>query len=163
MKLEIKKLHEDAIIPEYKTSGSAGFDFHAIAVPDDESTFNVSESSQDGKIQARAIRIEPGERFLVKTGLAVAVPEGFELQVRPRSGLAIKSGISVVNSPGTVDSDYRNEVGVILINHGSETFNIENGDRIAQGVIAKVEQVEFDEVEELDSTERKGGFGSTGI
>ena len=159
MKLEIKKLHEDAVIPAYQSAGAAGFDVHACFDDDAE----LLEHPYDGSKQYKGIRIGKGHRALIKTGLSVAVPEGYELQVRPRSGLAIKDGISIVNSPGTVDSDYRNEVGVILINHGELTFTVFQGDRIAQCVINKVEQVEFLEVDELNETDRKGGFGSTGI
>lgn len=140
MKLKIKKLHKDAIIPKYQTKGAAGFDLHAI----------------EGGI------LGAGCRTLIKTGLAVEVPEGYELQVRPRSGLALNNGISVVNSPGTVDCDFRGEVGVILINHGVEFFQWKPGDRIAQAVIAKVEHADIEVVETLSETERgEGGFGST--
>ena len=105
-----------------------------------------------------------GLRALVKTGLFLEIPVGFECQVRPRSGLALKKGISVLNSPGTIDADYRGEVGVILINMSNETFVVENGERIAQLVFAKVEQAQWEEVSELSSTERgAGGFGSTGV
>lgn len=139
--IKIKKLHENAIIPSYQTSEAAGFDLHSI----DE------------------LIIKAGERALVKTGFAIALPSGYELQVRPRSGLALKNGITVLNSPGTVDSDYRGEIMVILINHSNEDFAIKQGDRIAQGVVQAVLQARFEEVVELDNTERgSGGFGSTG-
>ncbi len=141
MRVKIKKLHEDAIIPSYQSDEAAGFDFHSI----------------ENK------RLEVGERALIKTGLSVALPSGSELQIRPRSGLAFKHGITVLNSPGTVDSDYRGEVMVLLINHGSEPFEIKVGERIAQGVVAHVTQAIFEEVDTLDSTARgSGGFGSTG-
>ena|ERR1700676_1508124 len=154
MKLQIKKLNPDAVIPKYGTIGASGFDL--VAVED--------------------VTIEPGETKLVKTGLAVAVPSGFELQVRPRSGLSLKTGLRVANSPGTVDSDYRGEVAVIMTNTSSETggeqtflralsstITINKGDRIAQGVICPVVQVEFDVVDILDDTVRgSGGYGSTG-
>jgi dUTP pyrophosphatase len=105
----------------------------------------------------------PGERKLIKTGLFLEIPEGYEAQVRPRSGLALKNGITVLNSPGTIDADYRGEIGVILINHSSEIFEINSGDRIAQLVFAKVEQAVWYETESLNETERgEGGFGSTG-
>lgn len=142
MQIKIKKLHQDAKIPAYQSSGSAGFDFCSI----EKKT------------------IKAGEWELVKTGLAFEIENGYELQVRPRSGLALKNGISVLNSPGTIDSDYRGEICVILINHSKNDFSIEIGDRIAQGVVAKVEQVGFVEVEELSQTQRgEGGFGSSGI
>ena len=102
-------------------------------------------------------------RVLVPTGMFVAIPEGYEIQVRPRSGLALKKGITVLNTPGTVDADYRNEIGVILFNTSDEDFPIETGDRIAQIVLNKVEQINWIEVDELEDTDRKGGFGSTNI
>lgn len=133
--------------PEYATEGAAGFDFRA----------NLTES----------IYLNPGESVMVPTGLYFELPSHLELQVRPRSGLAAKHGITVLNSPGTVDSDYRGEVKVILINHGKKTFVIENGERIAQGVLANVVGkmlVNFDKVDSLNDSERgNGGFGSTGI
>jgi dUTP pyrophosphatase len=112
---------------------------------------------------AEGVVIAPGARHAVATGLAVAVPQGYEIQVRPRSGLALKHGITVPNTPGTIDSDYRGELKVILINLGGEPFTIARGDRVAQLVLAPVVQAAWDEVEELDATERgAGGFGSTG-
>ncbi len=109
------------------------------------------------------VTIEPGEIRLIPTGIQVAIPVGFEGQIRPRSGLALKHGLSIVNSPGTVDSDYRGEVGVILINQGEKSFSIRRGDRIAQLVISPVVQAELEPVEELENTSRdQGGFGHTG-
>lgn len=142
MKLKIKKLNQDAQIPKYATPGSAGFDLAAIEY----------------------IEVPPGETRLVKTGLAVAVPPGYELQVRPRSGTSLKTGLRVANAPGTVDSDYRGEVCVIMTNTSdSQTYYIVQGERIAQGVICPVFQVEFEETEVLDDTQRgSNGFGSTG-
>jgi dUTP pyrophosphatase len=114
-------------------------------------------------VSAEDVVIAPGARHAVATGLAVAIPEGFEIQVRPRSGLALKHGITVPNTPGTIDSDYRGELKVILINLGAEPFTIARGDRVAQLVLAPVVQAAWDEVAELDATERgAGGFGSTG-
>ena len=108
--------------------------------------------------------VKSGERKLIPTGLSIAVPEGYEAQVRPRSGLALKSGISVLNTPGTIDADYRGEVGVIIVNHGEEDFHIKRGDRIAQMIINEVIKVELEEVEELpDSKRAEGGFGHTGV
>ena len=131
-------------LPKYETIASAGMDLRA----------NLSES----------ITLKPLERTLVKTGLFMELPVGYEAQVRPRSGLALKKGITVLNSPGTIDADYRGEIGVILINLSNEDFVIENGERIAQLVIAKYEQAEFIEVNELSETSRgTGGFGSTGV
>jgi len=132
-------------LPAYETGGSAGMDLRA-AVPDDA-----------------PLTLLPGARALVPTGLKIALEPGYEAQVRPRSGLALKHGITCLNSPGTVDSDYRGEVGVILINHGQEPFVIRRGERIAQMVIAQHEQARMLEVEALDDTARgAGGFGSTG-
>lgn len=131
-------------LPKYETIASAGMDLRA----------SISES----------IVLKPLERALIKTGLFIELPLGYEAQVRPRSGLALKKGISVLNSPGTVDADYRGEIGVILINLSNEDFVIENGERIAQMVIAKHEQAQFIEVNELSETSRgAGGFGSTGV
>ncbi|MDL5510219.1 dUTP diphosphatase [Arenibacter sp. M-2] len=131
-------------LPNYETLASAGMDLRA----------NLLES----------IVLQPMERTIVKTGLFLELPLGFEAQVRPRSGLAAKKGITVLNAPGTIDADYRGEVGVILINLSSEAFTIENGERIAQLVIAKHERAEWHLVEELSNTSRgAGGFGSTGV
>lgn len=139
----IKKLHPMAIIPQYMTELAAGMDICALL-----------EEAQS---------LEPGQRTLIPTGLAFAIPEGFEVQVRPRSGLAIKHGITLVNSPGTIDADYRGEVRIILINHGEESFTINSGDRIAQLIVAPVFQADLIEVSELSETVRgEGGFGHTG-
>ena len=130
--------------PSYETDGAAGMDLRA----------NIEES----------ITLKPLERAIVKTGLFIALPVGFEAQVRPRSGLAAKKGITVLNSPGTVDADYRGEIGVILVNLSNEDFVVNDGERIAQLVIAKHERVTWQEVEILSETERgSGGFGSTGV
>ena len=132
-------------IPNYSTVLSAGLDLRAF-LPKESKT------------------IAPGERLLVPTGLHIALPSGFEAQVRPRSGLALKHGVSVLNAPGTVDADYRGDIGVILINHGNAPFEITDGERIAQLVIAKYERIVWVETDILDETERGAdGFGSTGI
>ena len=138
--------HADGLpLPAYETAQAAGMDLRA-AVPEET-----------------PLILHPGDRYAVPTGLAFALPQGFEGQVRPRSGLAFKSGITCLNSPGTIDADYRGEVKVILINHGPEDFAIRRGDRIAQLVIAPVVQADWVEVETLDDTARGGGgFGSTG-
>jgi dUTP pyrophosphatase len=131
-------------IPQYETNQSAGMDIRA----------NIDES----------LMLKPLERILVKTGLFIALEPGYEAQVRPRSGLAFKKGITVLNSPGTIDADYRGEIGVILVNLSSENFVVEDGERIAQIVIAKYEQATWKEVDELSKTKRGAdGFGSTGI
>jgi dUTP pyrophosphatase len=146
LKIHITRLNPDATdvpLPAYATEGSAGMDIHA-AVQD-------------------SLMVAPGQTVLVPTGFAIAVPRGFEAQIRPRSGLALKSNIGVLNSPGTIDSDYRGEVRIILTNFGSGPFTIHRGDRIAQMVIARYTRVEWEERESLDDTQRgAGGFGHTG-
>lgn len=128
-------------LPAYATSGAAGMDV----------------------VSAEDVTLAPGARHAVATGLALAIPAGYEIQVRPRSGLALKHGITVPNTPGTIDSDYRGELKVILTNHGAEPFTVQRGDRVAQLVLAPVVQAAWDEVAELDVTKRgEGGFGSTG-
>ena len=130
-------------LPQFETAHSAGVDLRA----------NLDDT----------IILQPGERALVSTGISMALPEGYEAQIRPRSGLAYKFGITVLNSPGTIDADYRGDIGVLLINHGKEAFAIEDGMRIAQLVVAKYTQFNWNEVEHLTVTERgSGGFGSTG-
>ena len=141
MKLKFKKLNEEAIIPEFKTVGSAGMDIASI----------------------EPVTLEPMQFKIVKTGLAVEIPDGYEIQVRPRSGMACKRGITVINTPGTIDADYRGEIGVGLINLSPIQVLIGHGERIAQLVVNKIEQPEIEIVSELDETERgAGGFGSTG-
>lgn len=143
MKVEIvnKSKHE---LPKYATAGSAGMDIRA----------NIEQP----------IVLKPLERCLVPTGLHIALPEGYEAQIRPRSGLALKKGLTVLNSPGTIDVDFRGEIGVILINLSSEDFTINDGERIAQMVITRYEQAEWEPVETLDETERgTGGFGHSGV
>jgi dUTP pyrophosphatase len=134
----------DLPLPAAASAGSSGCDLHAAL--------------------AGEVVLRPGERLLVPTGLALEIPPGWEGQVRPRSGLALRHGIGMVNAPGTIDSDYRGEVGVLLINLGAEPFTLRRGDRIAQLVIARVESVEWEEAEALDGSDRgEGGFGSTGV
>ncbi|GAB5488952.1 MAG: dUTP diphosphatase [Parasphingorhabdus sp.] len=144
IEIPVKRLDHagDLPMPGYETAGSAGMDIRA----------------------AETTIIQPGKRGLVGTGFAFAIPAGYEVQVRPRSGLALKKGISVLNTPGTIDSDYRGEIKVILANLGEEDFNVERGDRIAQIVVAPVQRGNLVEVSELDDTDRgAGGFGSTGV
>ncbi len=142
MKINIINQSKHAL-PAYETVASAGMDLRA----------NLSEG----------LLLKSGERLLVPTGLFIALPEGYEAQIRPRSGLAFKHGITVLNSPGTIDADYRGEVKVLLINHGAEDFEIKDGERIAQMVIAAHARIEWNSVNELEETERgAGGFGSTG-
>ncbi|MBP6378179.1 MAG: dUTP diphosphatase [Kaistella sp.] len=141
MKIKIINRSKHAL-PKYQTALSAGMDLYA----------NIEES----------VTLKPLERKLISTGLLIELPQGFEAQIRPRSGLAIKNGITVLNSPGTIDADYRGEIGVILVNLSAEAFTINNGDRIAQMVIAKHETAIWEEVAELSETDRgAGGFGST--
>lgn len=142
MSLPTKKLKDEAIIPKYQTKGSAGFDIATL----DEGVLGV------------------GEIAILSTGLAFEIPEGFEMQIRSRSGLAFKHGISVLHGLGTIDADYRGEVKIILINHGSEPYTIRKGDRVAQGVINEIKQLHPTETDELSSTDRgENGFGSTGV
>lgn len=144
IEIRLKRLpHGDSLpVPAYATAGAAGMDI----------------------VSAEDVLIPPGGRHAVATGFAMAIPDGYEVQVRPRSGLALKHGISLPNTPGTIDSDYRGELKIIMINLGGETFAIKRGDRIAQLVAAPVQLAEFAEVTELDDTVRgEGGFGSTGL
>lgn len=130
-------------LPQYETNLSAGLDLRA----------NINHT----------IELMPGDRVLIPTGIKVEIPEGYELQIRPRSGLAIKYGITVLNAPGTIDADYRGDIGIVLINHDSLEFEVNPGDRLAQAVLSKFEKVEWEEETSLSETERgEGGFGSTG-
>ena len=139
--VKIQKLHPDAVVPEYKTLGSAGADLVSI---------------QD-------LDIQPGKVGVVSLGFSVSFPPGYEIQVRPRSGLAATYAVTVVNTPGTVDSDYRGPMKVLLINHGDKVFRVCKGDRVAQMVLNEICRAHFEELEALDMTERgEGGFGSTG-
>ena len=143
IKVLVKKLNPKAELPKYKTEGSSGMDLMAFL----ESPINL----------------KPQESELIPTGISIAIPEDTEVQIRPRSGLAAKSNISVLNTPGTIDSDYRGEIKIILFNHGKEDFVINNNDRIAQMIIMPIIKAEFEEVENLPKTLRgSGGFGSTG-
>ena len=141
MKIKFKKCSITAVVPKYQTVGASGFDFHAN----------------------EEITIKNGQILLIKTGFAVELPEDIEIQIRPRSSLALKHGITVWNAPGTIDSDYREEIGIILCNGGID-YKINIGDRIAQGVLCRVEKAEWEESEELSETERGvGAYGSTGV
>jgi len=147
MKIKIKRINEefsDIELPEYQSEGSAGMDIRAAVV--------------------EPVKIPPGGIALIPTNLAIALPQGYECQIRTRSGLALKYGIFALNSPGTIDSDYRGEIKIILANFGNKDFLIQRGDRIAQLVVARYERIEWEETKELPETERgAGGFGSTGI
>ena len=143
VKVLIKKLNSKVQLPKYKTDGSSGMDLMAFI--------------------ENSINIKPQQSALIPTGISIAIPEDTEVQIRPRSGLAAKSSISVLNTPGTIDSDYRGEIKIILFNHGKEEFVINNNDRIAQMILMPVIKAEFEEVEDLPNTLRgSGGFGSTG-
>ena len=143
IKVLINKLNPKAELPKYKTEGSSGMDLMALI--------------------ENPITIKPQNSVLIPTGLSIAIPEDTEVQIRPRSGLAVKSSISVLNTPGTIDSDYRGEIKIILFNHGKEEFTVNNNDRIAQMILMPVLKAEFEQVEELPISVRgSGGFGSTG-
>ena len=143
VKVLIKKLNPSALLPSYKTKGASGMDLMAFI--------------------EKPINLEPGQSCLVSTGISVAFPEKYEIQIRPRSGLAAKNNISVLNTPGTIDSDFRGEIKIILFNHGSENFIINKNDRVAQMVLTPIVKMELEETNELPKSIRdKGGFGSTG-
>ena len=140
----IKRLSRNVELPKYETSGSSGMDLSA----------NIDTK----------IKIEPGKTYIIPTGISLSIPKNFEVQIRPRSGLAAKNQVSVLNTPGTIDADYRGELKVILINLGNSTFTVEKGARIAQMVVCPIVKAKFREVENLDQTDRgSGGFGSTGV
>ena len=144
LEIKVKKLHPQAVLPAYMTEHAAGMDLCAVL--------------------DTPVLLAPGERRLLPTGLAMEIPPGFEGQVRPRSGLALKKGLALVNSPGTIDADYRGEIGVIVINHGSQPVEFLSGDRIAQLVIAPVTRARLVESDVLNESERNsGGFGHTGV
>ena len=163
--IEVKVINKsNNPLPAYAHIADAGCDLMADLSSLNRENFkgnNAYLATETNGDQFVAIR--PGGTVLIPTGLFTAIPEGYEVQVRPRSGLALKHSITVLNTPGTIDSLYRSEWGVILINHGPELFIVHQGDRIAQAVLNKVEQIKWNQVESLDKTERKGGFGSTGI
>ena len=142
VKVKLTKIHEEAIVPKYAHPGDSGMDIYSV----------------------KDYSISPLGRRLIETGLTVEIPLGYEIQVRPKSGLALKSGITVLNTPGTIDSGYRGEIGVILFNSNQESYSVKKGDKIAQIVLQKVETIEFEEVSKLEESVRNtGGFGSTGI
>lgn len=147
-------------LPKYAHKGDAGFDLRANI----EEIKNSNYLFNTIKFSDTTIIINPGGRALIPTGLYMAIPEGYELQIRPRSGLALKHGITVLNTPGTIDAVYRGNIGVVLINHGTEPFIVEHGDRIAQGVLNKVEEANLVEVDSLDETDRAdSGYGKSGV
>ena len=144
VEVQIKILHPHAVVPAYMSENAAGMDLHALLEEE--------------------LQLEPGERALIPTGVAIALPPGFEAQIRPRSGLALREGIALVNAPGTIDADYRGEIKLIIINHGHRPVTINNGERIAQMVVAPVARALLRQVDNLDETGRgSGGFGHTGV
>lgn len=146
VRIKIKRLrgNENGPLPTFMTEHAAGLDIHAFLDED--------------------VLISPGQRRLIPTGLAVAIPDGFEMQVRPRSGLAKRDGVTLVNTPGTIDADYRGEIGILMINHGNKPVSIRNGQRIAQLVVSRVYRAALEEVDELPpSSRQEGGFGHTGL
>jgi len=164
VRVQIKKLFEDVVVPQYAKEGDAGMDVRAYLSKD----FMDKEYGNPLNLPAlyysdTSVFIQPGERKIIPTGIKVAIPLGYEIQVRPRSGMAVKKGVTVLNSPGTIDSGYRGEIGVILHNTTMLAQEIEHGERIAQLVLSEVPTIEWEEVEELSETSRgEGGFGSTG-
>lgn len=169
MKITIEKCGNSVQLPDYKRKGDAGFDIRAnnfkkLFTPQyDEFNNIIAEVEDNVEEDVNSIVINPGDRVLIGAGFKTAIPNGYEMQVRPRSGLAISSGVTVNNSPGTIDANYRGEIGVILINHGALPFTISTGDRIAQGVISKVETTEWVEGVLDDTNRGSEGFGSSGV
>lgn len=167
--MEVKVVNKsNNLLPKYETPQSAGLDvradFSRVTPQNPIKIFGEGEILFKGDShQKTMLRLEPGSRALIPTGLFTAIPEGYEIQVRPRSGLALKKGVELSNSPGTIDADYRSEIGVILKNGGLDTIWIEDGERICQFVLNKVERINWNIVESLDKTERNGGFGSTNL
>jgi dUTP pyrophosphatase len=172
MQVKFKQLREGTVLPKYKTKGAAAFDFSAIVNDDNECFIDrpvwysdpfahlMLTENEEGE---RVLYVRPNQQCSIPTGWAVAIEEGWEMQIRPRSGLSLKHSITITNTPGTIDSDYRGEICVILRNEGIEPFIVRQGDRIAQGKVARAEQADLVLVTELDVTERgTGGFGSTG-
>ena len=153
--IKFKKLSEDAIIPKYQKEGDAAFDFHAVV-----DTLDYVTGKKEIYVAAKGQKI-------VRTGLAMSIPKGYELQIRPRSGLAAKNAITITNSPGTIDSFFRDEIKIIVFNLGTDEFKIQEGDRIAQGVLNKIPLATIEEIEDFSKEDSKndrgGGFGSTGI
>ena len=167
MKVQVINISNNEL-PKYETTNSAGVDvradFSRITPENPIKVWGDAEIIFKGDTHnTTLLRLDPGARALIPTGLFTAIPEGYEIQVRPRSGLALKSGLTVLNTPGTIDADFRNEICIILINHGLEAIWIEDGERIGQFILNKVEQIEWDIVKSLNQNDRFGGFGHTGI
>ena len=167
MKIDVINI-SDKNLPRYETKASAGVDIRAdfsrVTPENPIKVWGDAEIIFKGENHnTTLLRLEPGSRALIPTGIFTAIPEGYEVQMRARSGLALKHGLNLINGIGTLDSDYRNEWGVPIVNQGLETVWIEDGERICQAVLNKVEQIEWNEVESLNETDRKGGFGSTNL
>ena len=167
MTIKIQKCGNNVTVPKYQHKGDAGVDFHAdnfkkLFYPVMVDGQGWAESEDNLEESLEKITLNPGCRVLIGTGLKMEIPEGIELQVRPRSGLALKAGVTVVNSPGTIDMSYKGEIGIILINHSVMPYTIKKGERIAQGVFNKFETVKFEEGELSESERGQGGFGSSG-
>lgn len=164
MKVQVVKNTSNEL-PKYETALSAGMDLRAeLKLIDPKFLFNARLVQKMDSNYPNYLIIEPGGRALIPTGLHISLPIGYEARIQPRSGLALKKGVTCLNSPGCIDADYRGDIGVILINHGFDEFIVEQGDRIAQMIVSKVETVEWEQVKDLDITERgEGGFGSTKI
>lgn len=166
MKVQIINKSENQL-PKYETPQSAGMDIRAdfsrVTPENPVKIYGDGEIIFKGDLHnVTMLRLEPGSRALIPTGLFTKIPEGYEVQLRPRSGLAIKKGLTLINSIGTIDSDYTSEWGILVVNLGLETIWIENGERICQAILNKVEHIEWDTVDKLEETQRKGGFGHTG-
>jgi dUTP pyrophosphatase len=164
MNIKIKVKDENVKTPAYATDGSAGLDLYAhsfLKLFKGQQEVDLNKVLQNS-IKSGYIYLRAKERLLIGTGIYMEIPIGYEMQIRPRSGLALNKGITVINSPGTIDSDYRDEIGIILVNTTDFFYKINLGDKIAQGVIASYSKVTLEKIEELNSTDRLGGFGSTG-
>lgn len=162
-RIKIKRLDGCVRLPSYQTDGAAGMDLYAARPVATRPWAVMRHQLLPSAVTDAGLTLEPGDRARIPVGFAVAIPDGWELQIRPRSGMAWRNGIAVANSPGTIDSDYRGQVAVLLVNHGSQPVSIQPGDRIAQAVLCPVGRARFDEVDELPATVRgSGGFGSTG-
>lgn len=161
MQVNVINISENSL-PQYETPASAGMDVRADFSRVDLQHPIKLYGSGEFDFNTRTLRLDRMSRALIPTGLFTAIPEGYEIQVRPRSGLSLKKALTCANAVGTIDEDYRSEIGVILINLSSDSQYIENGERIAQFVLNKVERIEWNQVDSLDKTERQGGFGSTG-
>jgi dUTP pyrophosphatase len=160
--VKLAKVYPDSIVPDYQTSGAAGFDLHAY-IPLSRLANRLNDAHLSIVEDHHPIVVYPGQRKLIGTGIRMAIPKGHEVQIRPRSGSAVKGGITVLNAPGTIDCDFRGEIMVLIVNHGDREFIVNHGDRIAQGVLAVVPQASFEVVDVLDETDRgEGGFGHTG-